>query len=166
MPVLELLRPHHATRLLAFERENRDYFALSISDRGDEYFDEFDERLAALLAEQGETGASYVAVTEDGSVVGRFNLYFVEDGVANLGYRVARRAAGRGVATECVRELCGLAASQYAMTTIKAATAQANVASQRVLEKAGFLLEGPADPSEIGGKQGSWYRRDLGDPDT
>lgn len=161
MPDLELLAAHHAEPLLAFERENRDWFALSISDRGDEYFEHFGERLNALLAEQGRTGASYVAVAEDGSVVGRFNLYFVGDGVANLGYRVAQRVAGQGVATAGVIDLCRLAGSTYAVTTVRAATSHANVASQRVLAKAGFRPAGPADPSEIGGKQGSWYSLDL-----
>lgn len=45
--------------------------------------------------------------TEDGSVLGRFNLVFAESGTATLGYRVAQHVAGRGVATATVRELCG-----------------------------------------------------------
>jgi ribosomal-protein-alanine N-acetyltransferase len=31
-----------------------------------------------------------------------------------------------------------------------------------VLEKAGFVAVGPADPSEIGGKQGTWYELEPG----
>ncbi|MGO4759286.1 GNAT family N-acetyltransferase, partial [Streptomyces sp. 2MCAF27] len=38
---LERLRADHAPALLAFERENRAYFARSIPDRGDSYFTEF-----------------------------------------------------------------------------------------------------------------------------
>lgn len=72
----------------------------------------FTERHNALLAEQ-ETGlcACYVLVGEDGSVLGRFNLYDIQDGTAELGYRVAQHVAGRGVATAAVRELCQLAAA-------------------------------------------------------
>ena len=55
-----------------------------------------------------------------------------------LGYRVAERAAGRGVATAAVRDLCALAASRHGVGTVRAATSLANVASQRVLLKAGF----------------------------
>ena len=33
--------------------------------------------------------------------------------------------------------------------------------SDRVLLNAGFVEVGPADPSDIGGKQGSWFQRDL-----
>ncbi len=116
--------------------------------------------IAARLAEQeaGE-GAYYVLVDEDGSVLGRFNLIIVEDGVAELGYRVAEHVAGRGVATAAVRDLCGIAATRHGVRRLRAATSTANVASQRVLEKAGFVVVGPADPADIGGKQGSWYER-------
>ena len=100
-------------------------------------------------------------VDEDGSVLGRFNLYRPQDGTAEVGYRVAQRVVGRGVATAVVRELCKLAVSRYGLRTLKAATSDQNVASQRVLIKAGFVPAGPADPADIGGKQGGWYRRDL-----
>ena len=42
-----------------------------------------------------------------------------------------------------------------------AATSHDNSASQRVLVKAGFVPDGPADPPEVGGKAGTWYQRDL-----
>jgi len=38
-----------------------------------------------------------VLVGEDGTVLGRFNLYRLEDGTAELGYRVAQRAWSRGL---------------------------------------------------------------------
>jgi ribosomal-protein-alanine N-acetyltransferase len=100
-------------------------------------------------------------VADDGAVLGRFNLTFVEEGVAELGYRVAQHVAGQGVATATVRELCGVAAQQHGVRVLRAATADANAASQAVLTKAGFRPVGPADPSEIGGKRGRWYQRDL-----
>lgn len=162
MPELQLLRAGHAPGVLAFELENRAYFATTISDRGDAYFDQFAERHNALLAEQATgTGASYVLVDEDGSVLGRFNLYRLRDGTAELGYRVAERAAGRGVATAAVRELCQLAVSRHGLRMLRAATSKANIASQRVLVKAGFVPVGPAGPADLGGKTGTWYQRDL-----
>jgi [ribosomal protein S5]-alanine N-acetyltransferase len=115
-----------------------------------------------LLAEQeAGIGAFYVLVAEDGSVLGRFNLYAVKDGTAELGYRVAQHVAGRGVATAAVLELCRLAAAQHGLHTLKAATSRENAASQKVLTKAGFVPVGPADPADIGGKTGTWYQRDL-----
>jgi ribosomal-protein-alanine N-acetyltransferase len=162
MPELLRLRADHAAGILAFESANRAFFATSISDRGDEYFENFTERHHALLAEQeAGVGAYYVLVDEDGAVLGRFNLVFVRVGVAELGYRVAQHVTGRGVATATVRDLCSLASSRHGVRTLRAATSHGNVASQRVLLNAGFVEVGPADPSDIGGKQGSWYQRDI-----
>jgi [ribosomal protein S5]-alanine N-acetyltransferase len=165
VPELQRLSAGHAPAVLAFELANRAYFAASISDRGDEFFDQFTERHNAMLAEQeAGIGAYYVLVAEDGSVLGRFNLYRVEDGTAELGYRVAQNVAGRGVATATVRELCRLAAARHGLRALKAATTPDNVASQKVLAKAGFVPAGPADPAHLGGKPGTWYHLDLAAP--
>jgi [ribosomal protein S5]-alanine N-acetyltransferase len=162
VPELQRLHAGHAPAVLAFELANRAYFAASISDRGDEFFDHFSDRHADLLAEQeAGTGAYYVLVAEDGSVLGRFNLFGLEDGTAKLGYRVAQHVAGRGVATATVRELCRLAAVRHGLRTLRAATSRENAASQKVLTKAGFVPVGPADPADLGGKPGTWYQRDL-----
>lgn len=156
MSELELVRAEHGLAILAFERENRDYFAESISDRGDEYFDQFELRHDELLAEQASgLGANYVLVDDDGSKVGRFNLYRPQNGVADVGYRVAQRATGRGLATAAVRELCQLAASRHELRVLKAATSDHNVASQRVFIKCGFTRSGAAIPTDIGGQHGS-----------
>ncbi|QLJ03402.1 GNAT family N-acetyltransferase [Streptomyces sp. NEAU-sy36] len=162
MPELERLHADHAPAVLAFELANRAYFAASVSDRGDEYFDRFADRHSALLAEQ-EAGicAFYVLVAEDGSVLGRFNLYDLEDGSADLGYRVAQHVAGRGVATATVRQLCRLAAERHGLRTLRAAASHANAASRKVLIKAGFVPVGPADPADVGGQAGTWYQRGL-----
>ncbi|MEV6940657.1 GNAT family N-acetyltransferase [Streptomyces sp. NPDC051172] len=162
MPELKRLHAGHAPAVLAFELANRAYFAASITDRGDDYFEHFTERYDALLAEQ-EAGicAFHVLVAEDGSVLGRFNLVDIEDHSAELGYRVAQHAAGRGLATAAVLELCRPAADRHGLRTLRAAAAHRNVASRKVLTKAGFVPVGPADPAHIGGEQGTWYRRDL-----
>ncbi|OIK23394.1 GNAT family N-acetyltransferase [Streptomyces malaysiense] len=138
------------------------YFAASVTDRGDDFFDQFTDRYNASLAEQ-ETGicAFYVLVAEAGSVLGRFNLYDVQDGTARLGYRVAEQVAGRGVATATVRELCRTATARHGLRTLRAATSHDNAASRKVLTKAGFLPVGPATPADLGGKSGTWYQRGL-----
>ena len=109
-------------------------------------------------------GVFHVLIDEHGTVLGLFNLRNLEDGSAVLGYRVARDVAGRGVATATVRELCRPAADQYRLHTLRAATNLDNVASQKVLTKAGFMPDGPADPAVVGGRPGVWYRRGGSDP--
>jgi ribosomal-protein-alanine N-acetyltransferase len=156
------VRADHAPAILAFELANRAYFAGSISDRGDEYFDQFARHHQSMLADQEEgKAACHVLVADDGSVLGRFNLSFTGNGTANLGYRVAQDAAGRGVATATVCELAQLAATRYGLHTLRAATTHANVASAKVLAKAGFVPTGPAGPADLGGGQGTWYQLDL-----
>ena len=90
-PSSSSLRADHDAAVLVFELANRAYFAASISDRGDAFFEQFAERHSASLAEQDAgVGAYYVLVADDDSILGRFNLYFVGDDTANLGYRVAQ----------------------------------------------------------------------------
>ncbi|MBU2670292.1 GNAT family N-acetyltransferase [Actinoplanes bogorensis] len=162
--MLELTKLHadHAAVVLAFEQVNRAWFASSISDRGDDYFEQFPVHFDAVLAEQ-EAGvlAFYLLLDNDGSVVGRFNLYDLDDRQADLGYRVAQHSTGRGVATAAVLQLCRLAVVHHGLHTLRAATSDQNTASRRVLTKAGFLPVGPADPSEVGGKPGTWFHLDL-----
>jgi [ribosomal protein S5]-alanine N-acetyltransferase len=143
--MLELHRvtDEHREAVLAFELENRAYFARSGTDRGDEFYENFAERYRALLDEQ-DAGICvfFVLVDSDESIVGRFNLYDLENGVAEVGYRVAERVAGRGVATQGLSSLCRKAAEDHGLRTLTAGTSTANVASQRVLEKVGFASTG------------------------
>jgi ribosomal-protein-alanine N-acetyltransferase len=125
--------------LLAFERENRAYFAKSISDRGDEYFAHFEERHRALLAEQDAGTCHFHLIIDDsGAVLGRVNLVDVADGAAELGFRIAEKAAGQGLATAAVREVSMLAAVTYNLTQLRASAAVDNVASRTVLTRTGF----------------------------
>ena len=158
--MIERLRPGHAAALLALEQENRAYFAASVSDRGDEYFAEFDERLRALLAEQ-DTGTvhMHVILDWDGAVAGRVNLVDVADGSAELGFRVAERVAGQGLATAAVREVCALAVAEYGLTTLRAAAAVTNLASQAVLRNNGFTPTG--DEVDLNGRPSLGYLRHL-----
>jgi len=104
---LPRLRADHGPAVLAFELANRTYFARVVADRGREFFDRFTEDFDALLVDQ-EAGTCifHVPIGEDGAVLGRFNLVDLADTTAELGYRVAEHAAGRGMAAATVRELC------------------------------------------------------------
>ncbi|MEU4329676.1 GNAT family N-acetyltransferase [Nonomuraea dietziae] len=159
MPELQRLRSDHASALLAFERENRVYFAASIPDRGDAYFAEFDARHAALLAEQAAGVIHFhVLVDGDGVVLGRVNLVDVADGSAELGYRIAKSASGQGLATAAVRQVCALAATEYALTTLRAATTLDNLASQAVLARTGFV---PTGETVLDGRPALEYTLEL-----
>ena len=61
-----------------------------------------------------------------------------ERGAVELGYGIVPSRQGRGYATEAVSAMAVLAWAHPAVTTVRAGTDPGNVASQRVLEKAGF----------------------------
>ncbi|WP_051710066.1 GNAT family N-acetyltransferase [Streptomyces sp. NRRL S-350] len=139
MLTLEPLRPDHAEALLAFERVNRAHFARTIPDRGDAYFAGFAARHAALLAEQAAGICRFHVIRDaDGELVGRVNLVDLVAGSAELGYRIAESATGRGIATAAVAEVCRLAATAYGLTGLTAATTVDNSASRAVLARNGF----------------------------
>lgn len=128
--------------MLAFERENRAYFAKSVSDRGDDYFAEFEQLFHDRLAEQDAGVCHFHVLVDDGQVLGRVNLVDVADGSAELGFRVAEKAAGRGLATAAVLEMCAMAVRDYGLRTLRASAAVDNAASRAVLGRAGFVPTG------------------------
>ena len=93
--------PAQPRRSLAWDRgrEMATHADLSAQTGCPVYFASFDARHRALLAERS-AGTCYVhvLVDGDGEVVGRVNPVDLADGSAELGYRIAGRAAGRGLA--------------------------------------------------------------------
>jgi ribosomal-protein-alanine N-acetyltransferase len=163
MPELQRLRPEHAPALLAFERENRDYFAKHVPDRGDAYFVEFDARHTALLTEQDAgTCHFHVLVGGEGEILGRVNLVDVDaaDGEAELGYRIAESATGRGLATSAVRQVCDLAGAEYGLRALRASADADNGGSRAVLVRSGFVVVGEVDVDGRGRIEVR-YRRDT-----
>ncbi|SNX61757.1 ribosomal-protein-alanine N-acetyltransferase [Streptomyces sp. TLI_55] len=154
---LERLRADHEEALLAFESENREYFAQTVPDRGDDYFAHFTARLRALLDEQ-DAGICHFHVIRDqeGTLVGRINLMDVAAGRAELGYRVAQRSAGKGVATAAVREICRTVGPSYGLHSLTAKTTEDNKASRTVLERNGFVL---TERITLMGRSGVRYAR-------
>lgn len=161
MLTLEPLRPDHADAVLAFELANRAWFARTVPDRGDAYFTAtgFAGRHAALLAEQAAGVCRFHLVLDaDGTLVGRLNLMDLVDGGAELGYRVAESAAGRGVATAAVALARRVAARDYGLRSLTAATTLDNPASAAVLTRNGFTATGEC---LLDGRPGVRYHRDL-----
>lgn len=159
MPVLELVRPDHAAALLAFELENRAYFAAWVSDRGDDYFAHFDEHHASLLAWQAAgTDYFHLLVGNGGEVLGRVNLAGIDDGCAELGFRVAEKVTGQGVATAGVNQVCARALTDYGLTRLRARAASDNAGSRTVLARTGFVATGEI---LLGGRPATSYSRSL-----
>ncbi|WP_229401487.1 GNAT family N-acetyltransferase [Micromonospora okii] len=160
MTPLERLDARHADALLRFERENRAYFARFVPDRGDDYFAGFAARHAELLAEQAAgLHHFHVLVDADGAVLGRFNLVGVAGAGAELGFRVAERATGRGVATQGVRGVVALARDEYGLRRLVASAALENAGSLGVLRRTGFV---PVGEVSLDGRPGLRHVLELG----
>ncbi len=100
-------------------------------------------RYAQLIKLQA-TGTDYfhLLVAERGEVVGRVNLTEVADGSAELGYRIAQKVTGQGLATTAVCKVRELAATRYGLSRLRARVTLDNPASRKVLEHNGFVAEG------------------------
>ena len=86
-----------------------------------------------------------IFLTAGDELVGRVRLSGIVRGPfenAYLGYFVSERHNGRGYATEAVRQAVDAAFGELGLHRVQAAVMPRNVASVRVLEKAGFREEG------------------------
>lgn len=89
-------------------------------------------------------GAAWCLKDGDDAHIGhvRFNTIAKKSGTAVLGYEVLPAMWGQGFASEAVLEVVRFGHVALALRRIEAWTHPDNNASQRVLEKAGFVYEG------------------------
>lgn len=85
------------------------------------------------------------AIINDGEVVGSLGVFRqqnIHNRTAELGYYIGEEFWGRGITTEAVRIACKQIFANTDIVRIYAEPFAENVASCRVLEKNGFILEG------------------------
>jgi RimJ/RimL family protein N-acetyltransferase len=107
-----------------------------------------DERdVARLLLASGHEqieaiGIRQIVDRETGLVTGGIGFFGGpdDDGVINVGYGVAPEARNRGYAAEALAAVLDVVRADARITRVHADTTIDNVASVRVLEKAGFAL--------------------------
>ena len=147
--------------LLAFELENRAFFESHINARPAEYYSVDGVKAAIGLAvhEAGlDKAYQYLVRDGDGLLVGRANLTNVKRRhfhCAELGYRIARSAAGNGYASAAVRQVVAMAFGPLELVRIEATTRPENEGSMRVLQRNGFCQYGHSTRSfELAG---TWF---------
>ncbi len=113
---------------------------------GTNYASEDAARWVAEAATGHAAGTSheFLVKTEDGQFAGTCGLNLINRAYrsANLGYWVATRHAGRGIATAAVTQLANWAYAHTDLNRLEILAAIGNVASQRVAEKVGAYREG------------------------
>ena len=103
------------------------------------------EDFIRMCLDTGEDEAIFRAIEVDGTAVGSVALTRGRDVYrrsAELGYWLGRPFWGRGIVTEAVKEICLLCLERWDIVRIFAEPFAENCGSRRVLEKAGFQLEG------------------------
>lgn len=100
-------------------------------------------------AQRNGTGQMYfIFDAKTGELAGGCQLSNVRQGIAqsaaSLGYWIGKRYAGQGLMTDAVTALVRFAFDRLGFHRIEAACLATNVASRRVLTKAGFTAEGTA----------------------
>ena len=98
--------------------------------------------IAAAAARSPQTSFGIVV---DGEAAGNIGLHpgrDVERLTAELGYFLGRRYWGRGIMTDAVRAVTRYAFAELGLHRVFAVPFAHNAASARVLEKAGYTLEG------------------------
>ena len=103
------------------------------------------ETFIRACMEQGEEGQLNRAIVADGEAVGGISVTCQEDVYcrsAELGYWLAEPHWGKGIMTGAVRRICAEGFARWDIVRIFAEPYAYNTPSRRVLEKAGFALEG------------------------
>ena len=98
---------------------------------------------AMLSADENETFA--FAITVDNMVIGSIGIFRqgnIHRQTAELGYYIAEEYWGKGIMTEAVKQICEYVFVKSDIIRIYAGPFAYNIASCRVLEKAGFQYEG------------------------
>ena len=98
-----------------------------------------------MVDKEFEGGGMYRAVMVDGFIKGLVSVAFTEgnhwvDG--SLGIMMMPEACGKGVATQAVKLMVDEVFSKIPLERLSSVVYEPNIASIRVLEKNGFVLEG------------------------
>lgn len=146
---IRTLRLGDAPALLEFELANRGWFESHVDARATGFYS-----LAGVTAHiesclSGLAAGSLhpcLLLEEDGDIIGRCNLKDIDQASqrAEVGYRIASYACGRGLAGAALSHLMELAYGHWRLAGLDAHVTIANAASARVLERAGFSLAGPS----------------------
>ena len=97
-----------------------------------------------MVAENDGKEGVWRAIVVDGQIVGSISVESLADenyAVGAIGYMILTPFWSQGIGTEAVRQICGIAFRELALERIIGEVFPENLASARVLEKNGFLME-------------------------
>ena len=105
----------------------------------------YTEMLSGCLnhPDQWQWYAIWMIELNDGTHIGELCFKGLDsNGIAEIGYGISEKYLNNGYATEAVKAVLEWAFNNPNITAIEAETDSENVASKRVLEKCGFIVNG------------------------
>jgi RimJ/RimL family protein N-acetyltransferase len=97
-----------------------------------------------ILSAEKDSLYAYAITADDKAIgsIGVFRKDNIHSRTAELGYYIAEPYWGKGIGTKAIRDICSFVFKNTDIIRIFAEPFAQNAASCRVLEKAGFSLEG------------------------
>lgn len=139
------LRPWQATDIASLVRyANNWQIAKNMTDKFPHPYTE-DAGRAFIAFATSEKPVRIFAIDVDGEAVGGIGIHPQDDihqMNAELGYWLAEPFWGRGIVSNAIRQMVDFAFATYRINRVFARPFGTNLASQRVLQKNGFALEG------------------------
>ncbi|WP_161599302.1 GNAT family N-acetyltransferase [Reinekea blandensis] len=128
--------------LFDFEQSNKNWFEQWVPPRPDSYqhYDSFCTQCDRLRAEMRDGRAGYFLGYLGDSLVGRFNLTTLQEGTADVGYRIGQAFTGRGLAFPFASLLVDEART-LGLKTLTASALKENIASSKTLQRLGFVQQ-------------------------
>lgn len=157
---IKRLETSDAAAKLDMELRNRDFFQTYVPLREEDFYT-LDGQLARIRKddegkEQNEHYAFGIFLKETSELIGEVTLSEVERGPLQscwIGYYLDKHHNGKGYMTEAVRLAVDYAFNELKLHRIQAGVMPHNIASMKLLEKAGFHREGIAkDLVKINGR--------------
>jgi ribosomal-protein-alanine N-acetyltransferase len=146
---LRALEPSDAEELLGLRLKNRAWLQAFEPIRPERLWTLSEQRreleLEAELRREDRRYVHGIRLSGDGRLIGRVSLDNIVRGAwqnATIGYFVDQEHNGRGIATQAVRDAVRFGFKDIGLHRVQAGVMPRNVASIRVVEKAGFRFEG------------------------
>lgn len=139
---IRVLQSDDQDDVFAFELAHKDFFEQKIEARPDDFYQPEAVRLHIAeflsLKQQGLAWPALIFNAED-ELIGRANIKDIDPTTktAYVGYRIAEHWSGKGVASFALAKLIDQAKTA-GLTILFACVSTDNLASERVLKKAGF----------------------------
>ncbi len=144
---LRLLSSSDASALRQFEIANRQWFERFIATRGNYFY--LPEGVQAHIQQCLQEFAAgrmqpMVLVGANGEIIGRANLHQIDFEDAKIGYRLAEKATGLGLAFTSANLLVEDAQNIWHLPQLRSFVVPENYPSARILQKLGFQYQGKA----------------------